>query len=108
MYHVAKDIVVFALLLFRDWMSKVERARSRTSDSQEGWKEASEDHAANKTSWADSGDPRAPSPAGAGQYKSTPQQDLQVEANAPYVNIYTSKPVSFNNLRVFWTSFPGW
>lgn len=108
MYHVGKDIVVFALLLFRDWMSKVERARSRTSDSQEGWKEASEDHAANKTSWADSGDPRAPSPASAGQYKSTPQQDLQVEANAPYVNIYTSKPVSINNLRVFWTSFPGW
>lgn len=89
-------------------MGKVERARSRTSDTQEGWKEASEDHAANKTLWADSGDPRAPSPASMGQYKSTSQQEPPVEANAPYVNIYTSKPVSFKILRLFWSSFPGW
>lgn len=59
-------------------MNKVERARSRTSDGQEGWKEGSEDHAANKASWADSADPRASSPASIGQYKSATQQELQV------------------------------
>lgn len=72
-------------------MSKVERARSRTSDSQEGWKEGSEDHAANKASWADGADPRAPSPAGMGQYKSATQQEVQVQGSV--LNFYTSRPV---------------
>lgn len=81
-------------------MSKVERARSRTSDSQEGWKDGSEDHAANKTSWADSADPRAPSPSSAGQFKSA-SQDLQVGRNAEYVRLYPSKPVSLNLVGFF-------
>lgn len=71
-------------------MSKVDRARSRTSDGQEGWKEGSEDHAANKTSWADGADPRAPSPASMGQYKSAAQQELQVQGSV--CNFYTSGP----------------
>lgn len=109
MHHAVKDIVVFTLLLFRDWMSKMERARARTSDGQEGWKEASEDHAANKSSWADSADPRAPSPASVGQYKSTPQQDLQVEGNAPCVNVHTSQPVTLHLEGFFGLFFsPGW
>ncbi|XP_034036303.1 protein PRRC2C [Thalassophryne amazonica] len=61
-----------------EWMGKVERVRSRTSDSQEGWKDGSEDHSGSKASWADSVDPRAPSPGSIGQYsKSTGQQDYQ-------------------------------
>lgn len=70
-------------------MSKVERARSRTSDSQEGWKEGSEDHVANKASWADGADPRALSPASMGQYKSAAQQELQVQGSVR--NLYTSR-----------------
>lgn len=65
-------------------MNKVERARSRTADGQEGWKEGSEDHAANKASWADSADPRASSPASMGQ--------LQVLGSVR--NSYTSGPAS--------------
>ncbi|KAK2907636.1 protein PRRC2C isoform X2 [Channa argus] len=49
-----------------EWMGKVERIRSRASDSQEGWKEGSEDRGVNKTSWADTVDPRAPSPGSMG------------------------------------------
>lgn len=60
-------------------MSKVERARARIADSQEGWKEGSEDYVANKTSWADGADPRASSPASMGQFKSAAQQELQVQ-----------------------------
>ncbi|KAM9385131.1 protein PRRC2C [Pholidichthys leucotaenia] len=56
-----------------EWMGKVDRMRSRTSDSQEGWKEGG-----NKTSWADSVDPRAPSPGTLGHYnKSAAAQDFQ-------------------------------
>lgn len=98
-HHVVKERVVFT---FRDWMSKVERARSRTSDNQEGWKEGSEDHVANKTSWADGADPRAPSPAGMGQYKSAAQQELQVQRSLR--NFYTSWPAC---LYLF-ILFPGW
>lgn len=70
-------------------MGKVERIRSRPSDSQEGWKEGSEDRGAGKTSWADAVDPRAPSPGSMGQYnKSAASQDHQV-----YTNIHcTSLP----------------
>ncbi|XP_047231919.1 protein PRRC2C isoform X3 [Girardinichthys multiradiatus] len=52
--------------------------RSRTSDNQEGWKEGSEERGGTKTSWADSGDPRAPSPGSVGQYnKPAASQDYQ-------------------------------
>ncbi|XP_017284274.1 protein PRRC2C isoform X1 [Kryptolebias marmoratus] len=61
-----------------EWMGKVERMRSRTSDGQEGWKEGSEEHGGGKTSWADSVDPRAPSPGSGGQYnKSAVSQEYQ-------------------------------
>ncbi|KAM6921826.1 LOW QUALITY PROTEIN: protein PRRC2C [Xenentodon cancila] len=60
-----------------EWMGKVERMRSRTTDNQEGWKEGSEERGGGKTSWADSVDPRAPSPGSMGQYKSAAQQDYQ-------------------------------
>ncbi|XP_068599150.1 protein PRRC2C [Brachionichthys hirsutus] len=61
-----------------EWMSKMERARSRPSDGQEGWKEVSEDRGGGKTSWADSVDPRAPSPGSTGQYnKPAHPQDYQ-------------------------------
>lgn len=90
-------------------MSKVERARSRASDGQEGWKDGTEDHAANKTSWADSADPRAPSPSSAGQFKSASQQDLQVDRNAEYVRLYASKPISLHLVGLFGLFFfPGW
>lgn len=60
-------------------MGKVERMRSRTSDNQDGWKEGSEERGGGKTSWADSVDPRAPSPGSVGQYsKSVAPQDYQV------------------------------
>lgn len=63
-------------------MGKMERIRSRPSDSQEGWKEGSEDRGGNKTSWADSVDPSAPSSGSMTQYnKSTAPQDYQVKAN---------------------------
>lgn len=65
--------------IFREWMGKVERVRSRPSDAQEGWKEGSEDRGSSKTSWADAVDPRAPSPGSIGQYsKSAAPQDYQV------------------------------
>lgn len=61
-------------------MGKMERIRSRPPDSQEGWKEGSEDRGGNKTSWADSVDPRAPSPGNMGQYnKAAAPQDYQVK-----------------------------
>lgn len=87
-------------------MSKVERARSRTSDSQEGWKDGSEDHAANNT-WTDGADPRAPSPSSAGQFKSATQQDLQVGRNAEYVRFYASKPVSLHLVGFLVSFFQG-
>ncbi|XP_015253474.1 PREDICTED: protein PRRC2C isoform X1 [Cyprinodon variegatus] len=45
--------------------------RSRTSENQEGWKDGSEERGATKT-WADSVDPRAPSPGSVGQYSKLP------------------------------------
>lgn len=61
-------------------MGKVERLRSRPADGQEGWKEGSEDCRGSKTSWADSADPRAPSPGNMGQYnKAAAPQDHQVK-----------------------------
>lgn len=57
-------------------MGKVERAKSRPSDSQEGWK-MSEDSGGSKTSWADAMDPRAPSPGNMGQYNKSAQPALQ-------------------------------
>lgn len=61
-------------------MSKVERMRSRPADGQEGWKEGPEDRGGSKTAWADTVDPRAPSPGSMGQYnKATAPQDYQVK-----------------------------
>ncbi|KAM4575620.1 protein PRRC2C isoform 1-T1 [Fundulus diaphanus] len=55
-----------------EWM------RSRASENQESWKEGSEERGGTKTSWADSVDPRAPSPGSVGQYsKSATSQDYQ-------------------------------
>lgn len=73
-------------------MGKVDRIRPRPSDSQEGWKDGSEERGASKTSWADSGDPRAPSPGSMGQYnKSAAPQDFQVRLYIHYVNKEASK-----------------
>lgn len=64
-------------------MGKVERMRPRPPDGQEGWKEGSEDRGGNKASWADSADPRAPSPGSMGQYsKSAATQDYQVDTGS--------------------------
>ncbi|KAF7645558.1 hypothetical protein LDENG_00202380, partial [Lucifuga dentata] len=61
-----------------DWIGKAERVRIRPSDTQEGWKEGSEDRGGSKTSWADGVDPRASSPGSMGQYnKSAAPQDYQ-------------------------------
>lgn len=60
-------------------MGQGDRARPRPGEGQDGWKEGSEDRGAAKVSWADASDPRAPSPASAGQHnKSAPPQDYQV------------------------------
>lgn len=60
-------------------MGKVERIRPWQTDSQEGWKEGSEDNGGNTSPWADSVDATAPSLGSMGQYsKSTVPQDLQV------------------------------
>ncbi|XP_014914267.1 protein PRRC2C isoform X2 [Poecilia latipinna] len=60
-----------------EWM------RARTSDNQEGWKEGPEDCGGSKTSWANSVDPRAPSPGSVGQYnKSAASQDYQSGARS--------------------------
>ncbi|XP_019752074.1 protein PRRC2C isoform X2 [Hippocampus comes] len=56
-----------------EWMGKVERMRSRPPDGQD----SSEEHGG-KTSWADSADPRAPSPGSAAHYnKAATLQDYQ-------------------------------
>lgn len=61
-----------------EWMSKVDRIRSRPSDTQEGWKDGSDGRAGGKGSCADSVDPRAPSPGNVGQYnKLAAQSDFQ-------------------------------
>lgn len=58
-------------------MAKVDRMRSRNTDAQEGWKE--EERSDGKSSWAESGDPRALSPGNIGHYsKNVPPQDQQV------------------------------
>lgn len=73
---------------FREWMGKVERIRSRPSDNQEGWKEGSEDRGGSKTSWADTVDPRAPSPSNMGPYnKSAAPQDYQVQLDMHYTSL---------------------
>lgn len=64
----------------REWMSKVERMRSRNTDAQEGWKEIGEEKSEGKSSWTDSVDPRAPSPGGMTQYTKTgSSSDYQVK-----------------------------
>ncbi len=74
-------------IIFRDWMGKVDRMRSRPSEGQEGWKEGSEDRGGSKTSWADTVDPRSPSPGSMGQYnKSTAQQDYQVKVDMQFIS----------------------
>lgn len=67
------------LLKHREWMTKVDRMRSRNADVQEGWKEGEEERRDSKSSWAESGDPRAPSPGNIVHYnKTVPPQDQQV------------------------------
>lgn len=69
-------------------MGKVERIRSRPSDSQEGWKEGSEDRGGNKTSRADSVDPNASSSGGMVQYnKTAAPQDYQVKLVMHYIGL---------------------
>uniref|UniRef100_A0A8C1PRE7 Proline-rich coiled-coil 2C n=1 Tax=Cyprinus carpio TaxID=7962 RepID=A0A8C1PRE7_CYPCA len=61
-----------------EWMTKVDRMRSRNADVQEGWKEGEEERRDSKSSWAESGDPRAPSPGSIVHYnKTVPPQDQQ-------------------------------
>lgn len=68
-------------------MGQVERARSRPAESQDGWKEGSEDRGAAKVSWAEASDPRAPSPGSAGQHnKSAAPQDYQVTLRSASCN----------------------
>uniref|UniRef100_A0A8C2GIT1 Proline-rich coiled-coil 2C n=1 Tax=Cyprinus carpio TaxID=7962 RepID=A0A8C2GIT1_CYPCA len=51
---------------------------SRNADVQEGWKEGEEERRDSKSSWAESGDPRAPSPGNIVHYsKTVPPQDQQ-------------------------------
>lgn len=77
-------------------MGKVERIRSRPTDSQEGWKEGSEDRGSSKTSWADTVDPRAPSPGSVGQYnKSAAPQDYQVKLNTHHTSLPSCMHSSF-------------
>lgn len=60
-------------------MGQTERAHPRPTETQDGWKEGSEDRGAAKISWADASDPRALSPGSAGQNnKSAVPQDYQV------------------------------
>ncbi|KAL7888098.1 hypothetical protein AOLI_G00030720 [Acnodon oligacanthus] len=64
-----------------EWMSKVDRMRSRNTDAQEGWKEGGGEKSESKGSWADSVDPRVPSPASITQYNKTgPSSDYQGQA----------------------------
>ncbi|XP_052391759.1 protein PRRC2C isoform X2 [Carassius gibelio] len=60
-----------------EWMTKVDRMRSRNADVQEGWTEE-EGRRDSKSSWAESGDPKAPSPGNIVHYsKTVPPQDQQ-------------------------------
>uniref|UniRef100_A0A671MEQ2 Protein PRRC2C-like n=1 Tax=Sinocyclocheilus anshuiensis TaxID=1608454 RepID=A0A671MEQ2_9TELE len=60
------------------WMTKVDRMRSRNADVQEGWKEGEEERRDSKSSWAESGGLRAPSPGNIVHYsKIFPPQDQQ-------------------------------
>lgn len=70
-------------------MSKVDRIRSRPSDTQEGWKDGSDGRAGGKGSCADSVDPRAPSPGNVGQYnKLAAQPDFQVKLMTTTISFY--------------------
>ncbi|XP_051952248.1 protein PRRC2C-like [Xyrauchen texanus] len=61
-----------------EWMTKVDRMRPRKTDAQEGWKGRVEERSEGKSSWAESGDPRAPSPGNIGHYsKTAPLQEQQ-------------------------------
>lgn len=93
-------------IIFREWMGKVERVRPRPSDSQEGWTEGSEDRGGNKTSWADSTDPRAPSPGSMGQYsKSAATQDYQVKLDMHYISLPLCLHCTFKRRVCIYTNF---
>lgn len=78
----------FSFVSYREWVNKVERIRSRNTEAQECWKEGGEERSERKNSWADSGEPRAPSPGSVTQYNKTgPPQDYQVKHTA---SIYSS------------------
>lgn len=65
---------------YRDWVNKVDRARSRNTDAQESWKEGGEERSDGKNSWTDSGEPRVSSPGSVTQYiKTGTSQDYQVK-----------------------------
>lgn len=59
-------------------MTKVDRMRSRKIDVQEGWKEGVEERNDGKSSWVESGDPRAPSPGNLVHYSKMDQQVWRV------------------------------
>nr|XP_021329034.1 protein PRRC2C isoform X2 [Danio rerio] len=64
-----------------EWMAKVDRMRSRNAEVQEGWKEGTEERSDGKSSWGESGDPRAPSPGNIVHYsKNIMPQDQQGQA----------------------------
>ncbi|XP_051511184.1 protein PRRC2C-like isoform X2 [Myxocyprinus asiaticus] len=61
-----------------EWMTKVDRLRPRNTDAQEGWKGGGEERSDSKSSWAESGDTRAPSHGNIGHYsKMAHSQDQQ-------------------------------
>ncbi len=70
-------------------MTKVDRMRSRNADVQEGWKEGEEERRDRKSSWAESGDPRAPSPGNIIHYsKMVPPQEQQVWCALPQLTLH--------------------
>ncbi|TSK58146.1 Protein PRRC2C [Bagarius yarrelli] len=76
-----------------EWVNKVDRIRSRSTEAQEGWKEGGEERSESKNSWVDSGEPRALSPGSVTQYNKTgPPQDYQVGRSAGPGTVRISKP----------------
>ncbi|XP_060722698.1 protein PRRC2C isoform X1 [Tachysurus vachellii] len=76
-----------------EWVNKVDRIRSRNTEAQECWKEGGEERSERKNSWADSGEPRAPSPGSVTQYNKTgPPQDYQTGRSAGTGTARVSKP----------------